>query len=322
MMTSLGFLLLASIVGVCISLASPATISKIARRPVSSKQGVLLFGGIFALTFILIGIFVPPVANKRGIVVVPQSNATSTNSPTSVAMVGTTTEVTTAIGPVADVVVPAATIEQKTTTSTETGYLVTRVVDGDTFDVGINGKTERIRMIGIDTPETVYPRKPVQCFGKEASAKMTALISGRRVTLEADLTQGERDKYGRLLRYAFLPDGLHVGLYLIQEGYAHEYTYNLPYKYQQVFKDAERAAREAKKGLWADNACLTIQSTTPTATAPVTSPLPIPSSGPEVKKSTTGICHQRGTTYYDRTKNYTPYDSLQVCLASGGRLPK
>ena len=67
--------------------------------------------------------------------------------------------------------------------------------------------------------------------------------------------QGERDKYGRLLAYLFLPDGTNINLAMIAGGYAHEYTYNLPYKYQTQFKAAEKTAREAKLGLWADAAC-------------------------------------------------------------------
>ena len=129
------------------------------------------------------------------------------------------------------------------------------MVDGDTFDVDINGKIERLRMIGIDTPETVDPRKPVQCFGREASNKAKELLSGQAVYLEADESQGDRDKYGRLLRYAFLPDGTNFNLFMISEGYAHEYTYHLPYKYQAEFKQAEIDARNGNKGLWSPDTC-------------------------------------------------------------------
>ncbi|MDO8728733.1 MAG: thermonuclease family protein [bacterium] len=73
-------------------------------------------------------------------------------------------------------------------------YEVMRVVDGDTIDININGQTERLRLIGINTPETVDPRKPVECFGKEASEKARSILSGKRIVLESDPTQGERDK--------------------------------------------------------------------------------------------------------------------------------
>lgn len=123
-------------------------------------------------------------------------------------------------------------------------------------------------MIGMDTPETVDPRKPVQCFGVEASNKAKALLTGKKVRLEADATQGERDKYSRLLRYAYLEDGAFFNKLMISEGYAHEYTYNTPYKYQAQFKQAETEARNAKRGLWADDACpATSQSTSTTTTS-------------------------------------------------------
>ena len=137
----------------------------------------------------------------------------------------------------------------------EAGYRVVKVVDGDTLDVEIDGKIERLRLIGIDTPETVDPRKSVQCFGREASNKAKELLSGQFVNLESDETQGERDKYKRLLRYVFLPDGTNFNLYMIAEGYAHEYTYDEPYKYQSEFKQAEIDARESSKGLWAPSTC-------------------------------------------------------------------
>ncbi|MBI5400777.1 MAG: thermonuclease family protein [Candidatus Yonathbacteria bacterium] len=133
--------------------------------------------------------------------------------------------------------------------------LVTRIVDGDTIVVGINGMQEKIRLIGVDTPETVDPRKPVQCFGKEASAFSKSLLLNMRVRLERDASQGDRDKYGRLLRYVFLEDGTLVNQKIILEGYGHEYTYRIPYQYQTEFKNAERSARESQKGLWAREEC-------------------------------------------------------------------
>lgn len=145
--------------------------------------------------------------------------------------------------------------EVSQTEITTNTYKVVKVVDGDTLDVDIDGKTERLRLIGIDTPETVDPRKPVQCFGKEASNRAKELLNGKSVSLEADESQGERDKYGRLLRYVFLADGTNFNLYMISEGYAHEYTYDTAYKYQKEFKQAEREARNAQKGLWSPDTC-------------------------------------------------------------------
>lgn len=136
------------------------------------------------------------------------------------------------------------------------GYKVVKVVDGDTFDVEIDGKIERLRLIGIDTPETVDPRKAVGCFGIEASNKAKELLSGQHVILESDPMQGERDRYGRLLRYAFLSDGTNFGLIMISQGFAHEYTYRFPYKYQTQFKQAELDARQNNIGLWSPDSCL------------------------------------------------------------------
>lgn len=146
----------------------------------------------------------------------------------------------------------SATVAESTTGNT----IVTRVIDGDTLWVLVNEKTEKVRLIGVDTPETVDPRKPVQCFGKEASDFTKALLLNKQIILEADLSQGDRDKYGRLLRYVFLNDGTLVNQKIIADGYGHEYTYRIPYKYQTEFKTAEQFARTREQGLWAPNACV------------------------------------------------------------------
>ncbi len=134
-------------------------------------------------------------------------------------------------------------------------YLVTNVVDGDTIDVAMNGETVRIRLIGADTPETVHPSKPVECFGKEASAVTKEKLLNQMVKLESDPTQGDKDNYDRLLRYVILADGTNFNKWLIDEGYAFEYTYNIPYAYQEAFMQAETDAENGKAGLWADDAC-------------------------------------------------------------------
>lgn len=133
--------------------------------------------------------------------------------------------------------------------------VVARVIDGDTILVNVNEVSEKIRLIGVNTPETVDPRTQVECFGREASEFTKTLLLDTPVILEADHTQGDRDKYGRLLRYVFLEDGTFINQKIIAEGYGHEYTYRTPYKYQAEFKDAERSARKTQKGLWAPEAC-------------------------------------------------------------------
>lgn len=132
--------------------------------------------------------------------------------------------------------------------------VVTRVADGDTFSVQIGSSTETIRLIGVNTPESVDPRRPVQCFGNEAAAFTKSLVGATAVRLVADVTQANRDRYGRLLRYAYLPDGRFVNKLLIEEGYGYEYTYEKPYAFQQEFKQAQQFAEAQSKGLWG-NGC-------------------------------------------------------------------
>lgn len=132
---------------------------------------------------------------------------------------------------------------------------VVKVIDGDTITVSINGTTDTIRIIGLNTPETVDPRKGVECFGREASAFAKQTLSGKTVYLEPDASQSERDKYGRLLRFVFLEDNSDYGKVAIQEGFGYEYTYDLPYRYQTEYKRAQQQAQTYKRGLWEDNIC-------------------------------------------------------------------
>jgi endonuclease YncB( thermonuclease family) len=147
------------------------------------------------------------------------------------------------------------TVNTETPASADTYYIVLKVVDGDTLTIDKNGIPETLRLIGIDTPEVVDPRTPVQCFGQEASAKAKEILFGKKVRIESDPTQGERDKYGRLLVYVYLESGLFFNEYMIEEGYAHEYTYNVPYQYKKEFDSAEVHARTYEKGLWSPDTC-------------------------------------------------------------------
>src|SRR4051812_19821496 len=150
---------------------------------------------------------------------------------------------------------------------------VVRVIDGDTVDVRLDGQVVRLRLIGIDTPEVVDPRRPVECFGREASARAHELLDGQTVRVEADPTQGDMDRYGRLLRYIWLGDGRLFNQEMVAQGYAFEYTYNVPYKYQAAFREAERDAREAQRGLWSPEACAG-EHRSAEATAPTSAPVP------------------------------------------------
>lgn len=121
----------------------------------------------------------------------------------------------------------------------------TRVIDGDT--IVLDG-TENIRLIGVDTPETKDPRKPVQYFGQEAYEFTKKLVEGKKVRLEYD--QDRTDKYDRTLAYVFLEDGTFVNAEIILQGYGHAYT-EFPFKYLEEFRLFEKQARESEIGLWA-----------------------------------------------------------------------
>lgn len=125
--------------------------------------------------------------------------------------------------------------------------LGTRVVDGDTIVLSNN---ERVRLIGVDTPETKRPKKPVEYFGKEASAFTKKMVEGKNVRLTYD--QQQRDDYGRLLAYVYLMDGTFLNAEIIKQGYGNAYT-KFPFKYMEEFRQYEKEAREAKRGLWGDN---------------------------------------------------------------------
>lgn len=149
---------------------------------------------------------------------------------------------------------------------------VLRVIDGDTIEVQLDPTTGsgradlKVRYIGIDTPETVDPRKPVQCFGQEATAKNKELVEGKEVELEKDVS--ETDKFGRLLRYVYVVDTvsqpqnepgssartsarIFVNEELVRQGYAYASTFPPDVKYQEVLRQAQDEARENKRGLWA-----------------------------------------------------------------------
>ena len=134
-------------------------------------------------------------------------------------------------------------------------YRVVRVVDGDTFTIKLGSQTTKVRVIGIDTPESVDPRRPVQCFGKEASARASALLSGKNVWLEVDPNQDTRDRFGRLLRFVWIDNTTDFGLTMIRDGFALEYTYDLPYRYQAQYRSAQVAAKETAAGLWSPSTC-------------------------------------------------------------------
>jgi micrococcal nuclease len=123
--------------------------------------------------------------------------------------------------------------------------MVKAAVDGDTVELADG---TRVRYIGVDTPETVHPSKPVQCFGKEASNFNKSLVEGHPVRLERDIS--DTDKYGRLLRYVYLEDGTFVNMALITNGYAKISTYPPDVAFARDFQVAQGLARQEKRGLW------------------------------------------------------------------------
>jgi micrococcal nuclease len=127
---------------------------------------------------------------------------------------------------------------------------VISVTDGDTIDVRVDGRPEAVRLLGIDTPEVKDPRKPVQCFGQEASAYTHRLLpKGTILHLERDVEP--RDQYGRLLAYAYrAADGLFVNLELARLGYAGLLTYPPNTAHEPALRTAVDEARQAGRGLW------------------------------------------------------------------------
>jgi endonuclease YncB( thermonuclease family) len=131
--------------------------------------------------------------------------------------------------------------------------IVSRVVDGDTI-VLENG--EKVRLIGVDTPETHDPRKPVEYFGKEATDFTRSLVEGQRIFIETDPANshlGHKDKYGRTLAYVWNQQGKFVNAEIVEQGYGHAMT-QYPFKYLNEFRGLEQHARQQGAGLWMTNA--------------------------------------------------------------------
>jgi endonuclease YncB( thermonuclease family) len=148
---------------------------------------------------------------------------------------------------------------QQATESQPGLYSVARFVDGDTIAVKMGDATETVRMIGVDTPETHRPNTPVQCYGPAAAAFTKNLIGNNKVRLQADSKSQNRDRYDRLLRYVYLPDGRLVQQEVIQEGFGFAYT-QFPFTKSAELVQDQAAAQQAGKGLWAN--CKPTQETT------------------------------------------------------------
>lgn len=143
---------------------------------------------------------------------------------------------------------------------------VARIIDGDTIEVKRTCGHDKIRFIGINTPESVDPRRPVQCFGKEASYHLSELIKDKEILISGDESQSIRDIYNRLLGYIFIENKnssgttstnslTNINQKMISDGYAYEYTYKVPYVYQKEFKQAQKTAKLENLGLWSSSTC-------------------------------------------------------------------
>lgn len=259
-------------------LIAPKMFRRVLGEDVTRAKGAKIFGALLVTSFVGVGMTAPPPAaqeelladegNSEEIVTTENELATDDASKT-----GTEEESAAAAGDVATVV---------------------RVVDGDTVALVINGEEETVRIIGINTPETVDPRKPVECFGKEASQKAHELLDGQTVHVVADASQGDRDKYDRLLRFITLPSGDDFGETMIAQGYAYEYTYKTAYEKQSDYQAAQTEAQNAKRGLWADDACGEATSTsqdTSSSTTATTPAVTVPAdSSPTPVSTTTTSC--------------------------------
>jgi micrococcal nuclease len=151
--------------------------------------------------------------------------------------------------------VPPTTDNRPTTTVPEGFVRVLKVVDGDTVHVEVGGVDETVRLLGIDTPESVDPRKDVECFGKEAGEHLKNLLAGKNVKLISDPTQPAVDKYDRWLRVLFSEDDTDINKQMVIDGYAYEYTYDKPPIRQSDYKAAELEAKKSLRGLWSEETC-------------------------------------------------------------------
>lgn len=323
MATLFFILLLISIGSLAVGLTKPSVFIRFIKKIPSRKQIALIFGGLAIVSFIGIGSFAPNPAPENSIAT---QNVSEAVSQSDIQKVQNTLEESDSVEDKKEVV----SVDTNTAKATEVPvptqqksdqsplYSVVSVVDGDTVKLSIDGTTQTIRLIGLDTPETVDPRKPVQCFGKEASNKAKELLTGRSVRIEVDASQGTLDKYGRTLGYIFRDDGLFYNKYMIEQGFAHEYTYNIPYKYQSEFKAAEKSARENQRGLWSPNTCNGDTTSASEASGTQTEPATTPSGG----KFYTSSYHTSKYYYPEAcdgwkslSKTYLKsYDSLEALL--------
>lgn len=213
---------------------------------------------ITVLVFFLMAMTVEaePAPQNAGADAVPQASPSQRGTPSPTVTMDAQATVSPIASPLASPAVLATTSAGQA--AERQAATLVRVVDGDTIQVELNGRRQTVRLIGINTPEVVDPRRSPECFGREASNEAKRFLTevGPQLWLEADPSQANQDRYNRLLRYVFVREGqTDLGLHLIQQGYANEYTYDQAYRYQAAYRQAEVEAQTAGRGLWADGVC-------------------------------------------------------------------
>lgn len=198
----------------------------------SKKQRQLILSSFFSLLVLLVSSWLFPDQDWFGDQLESQvaSTATTTTAPAAIAVSAVTN---------------ASDLHQ-----------VVQVVDGDTIKVMLDGEKVTVRLANINTPESVDPRREVECLGHEASEHLNFLSVNQSVRLLADETQSPKDRYGRLVRFVQLADGRDLGLLMIEAGFAHSTPYGRgEHKYYSQYEVAQQQAESQKKGLWADEEC-------------------------------------------------------------------
>ncbi len=169
---------------------------------------------------------------------------------------------------------------------------VARIIDGDTIEVALDGRTWTVRYVGIDTPETKHGNTNVEWMGPQAAAANKGLVANQTVVLEKDTS--ETDRYGRLLRYVWLDRGdkgwLLVNLRLVERGFAQVATFPPDVKYADVFVAAERRARDADVGLWGPQPTPTSSATPKPKATPRPTPRPTAEPAGDCDPSYPGVC--------------------------------
>jgi endonuclease YncB( thermonuclease family) len=277
---------LISLICLVLGLIRPAIFTKLFRNKPKRKQIGVLFGVLIFISIVGIGasptpegsqdIKSEPVAETvENTDVIPAEENIATSELESVPAEPILTDPSPAEEQ-SNIPQPEVKQEPNSTQNPRDLFQVTEVVDGDTIKVSTIGT---LRLIGMDTPETKDQRKPVQCFGKEASNKAKELLSSKKVYLEYD-PANKIDKYGRTLAYVYREDGLFYNAEMIKQGFAHSYV-QFPHPRLDEFNTYQQEARENNRGFWATNTCN--GNTTQAASGSSKTAIPLPIS-PEINK--------------------------------------